>query len=160
MKILLGILAGALFLWAASANALVVIREDGGGIIRSYLQYYQIIRASGDEIRLEGKCYSACTIFTGVIPSNRVCFTDEAELGFHSASYAIDRSYARNATLEIYEGYPPRLKQMLKDRGWVGDEHPDLILIKGDDLKTLGYRKCGETWFSRLVDFFRRFIPA
>ena len=157
MKLLSGILAGALFLWAASANALVVIKADGGGIIRSYLQYYQTIRAAGDEIRLDGKCYSACTIFTGVIPAWRVCFTDNAELGFHSAAYTIDRSYAKEATEEIFDAYPDRLKKMLKDRGWVGEEHPDLIIIKGDDLKTLGYRKCDESsWLTKLIDFVER----
>lgn len=154
MRIFPGILTGALFLWATAAQAIVIIKSDGGGIIRSYLQYYQTIRASGDEIKVDGKCYSACTIFTGVVPANHVCVTDRAELGFHSARYSIDNSYAEEPTMEMYEAYPPRLQKMLKDRGWEGQEHPDLIIIKGDDLKTLGYRKCGETMLHRVIAYF------
>jgi hypothetical protein len=157
MRIFSGTLTGALFLWAAAANAIVIVKRDGGGIIRDYLQYYQTIRASGDEIRIDGKCYSACTIFTGVIPSWRVCVTDRAELGFHSARYSIDNSYAEEATMEMWEAYPPRLRKMLMDRGWSGQEHPDLIVIRGDDLQTLGYRKCGESsWITRVLDFIER----
>lgn len=155
MKPLMGILTGALFLWAYAAQALVIIKQDNGGVIRDYLQYYQTIRASGDEIRLDGGCYSACTIFTSVLPAWQVCYTDNAELGFHSARWSIDNSYAGPATMEMFEAYPPKLQKMLKEKGWWGQEHPELVIIKGDELRALGYRKCGETAFTRFSEFLK-----
>jgi hypothetical protein len=155
MKTLSGILAGALFLWAHAAQALVIIKQDNGGIIKDYLNHYEILRASHDPVRLDGPCYSACTIFTAVLPNWQVCYTDKAVLGFHSAFWSIDNSYAELPTMEMFEAYPPKLQKMLKEKGWWGQEHRELVIIKGDELRALGYRKCGETAFTRFSEFLK-----
>lgn len=155
MRIFPGILAGALFLWAYAAQALVVIKQDNGGVIKDYLNHYEILRASHDAVRLDGPCYSACTIFTGVLPTWQVCYTDKAVLGFHSAFWSLDNSYAELPTMEMFEAYPKKLQEILIQKGWHGQEHPELVIIKGDELKALGYRKCDETPFTRFSEFLK-----
>jgi hypothetical protein len=48
MKKLVSLLTGAFLLFAPVANATVVITGDPGGVIESFVQRYEVIRASGD----------------------------------------------------------------------------------------------------------------
>ena len=50
------------------------------------------MRDSGEHVVIDGPCLSACTLLTGIIPSDRVCVTQRAVLGFHAASYYDDAS--------------------------------------------------------------------
>src|SRR5271155_5889171 len=69
----------------ASASAAFRISDDQGGKIGAYLAKYRALRASGDQVIIDGPCASACTMLLGVIPRNRICVTPSAVLAFHSA---------------------------------------------------------------------------
>ena len=69
----------------ASASATVRIYDDRGGQIGSYLAKYQALRASGEQVVIDGTCASACTIVLGLIARNRICVTPRAILKFHTA---------------------------------------------------------------------------
>ena len=88
--VLVGALASALLTTVASAE--VRITNDPGGEISAYLRKFQDMRASGERLVIDGPCLSACTLFTGLIPRDRVCVTPRAVLGFHAASYYDDAS--------------------------------------------------------------------
>lgn len=68
-------LAGAAPLQAET----VVIRNDGGGNITDYrARRTQLARV--ENVRIEGKCLSACAIFT-TLPN--ACVDPKAQIGFH-----------------------------------------------------------------------------
>lgn len=60
----------------------VTIRNDGGGNISHYISRREKL-SHVDQVRVEGKCYSACTIFT-TLPN--ACVMPNAQIGFHGAS--------------------------------------------------------------------------
>lgn len=69
---------------AAQART-VTIRNDGGGNITEY-RAKRARLAKVDLVRIEGKCLSACTIFT-TLPN--ACVEPDAKIGFHGASNKI-----------------------------------------------------------------------
>jgi hypothetical protein len=81
---------GAICLWmlmAASAQAETIrVRSDHGGFVQDYAAVWGAVAASGANVRIEGVCNSACTIFLGIVPPDRVCVTRNASLGFHVAA--------------------------------------------------------------------------
>lgn len=55
------------------------IRNDGGGNVSDYIRKRERL-AKLDSVRIEGKCLSACTIYT-TLPN--ACVAPDAEIGFH-----------------------------------------------------------------------------
>src|ERR1700674_2326036 len=69
----------------ATAAAVVRIKDDHGGNIGEYWSRYTALRNSGDQVMIDGTCSSACTLVLGLVPSERICVTKNASLGFHAA---------------------------------------------------------------------------
>src|ERR1700687_2694197 len=69
----------------ATAAAEVRIKDDHGGNIGEYWARYTALRNSGDQVMIDGTCSSACTLVLGLVPSERICVTRNASLGFHAA---------------------------------------------------------------------------
>jgi hypothetical protein len=143
-SLLAGALASALFTILASSLASAEIRivGDPGGEVSAYLHKYQEIRASGQRLVIDGPCLSACTLFTGVIPRNRVCVTARAMLGFHAASYFDDASRSlvptRAGSRLVMRLYPPDVQRWIDRHGGLT---PHLIQLRGRDLAAM-YRTC------------------
>lgn len=55
------------------------VRNDGGGNVSDYIDTRERL-AKLDAVRIEGKCFSACTIFT-TLPN--ACVHPQAAIGFH-----------------------------------------------------------------------------
>ncbi|MEH2517459.1 hypothetical protein V1279_003032 [Bradyrhizobium sp. AZCC 1610] len=151
-------LAGAMLLSAwLPASAVVVIQKDNGGIIVDYVKKYTDIRDSGERIIVDGECWSACTLFLGLVPKENVCLTDRAVLGFHSATTRqqmpggkVKVSHAVEFSALMFSLYPSELRRMLKVMGWDGDQpeipHPDFVTVEAHQL-TKVTRKCSiEDW--------------
>ena len=86
MKLVTGLLAAVLLLAGVGvSHAVVRIADDRGGRIGTYVDKYQGLRTSGETVIIDGLCASACTIILGAVPSNRICVTSRATLGFHAA---------------------------------------------------------------------------
>jgi hypothetical protein len=142
--VLAGALASALMtvgmMGVASADVRIV--NDPGGEVSSYVQKFQAMRASGEHVVIDGPCLSACTLLTGIIPSDRVCVTHRAVLGFHAASYYDDTSRSLVPTPEgsrvVMRLYPPEIKSWIYRHGGLT---PRLILLRGHELSTL-YHSC------------------
>lgn len=58
------------------------VRNDGGGNVSDYIRTRERL-AKLDAVRVEGKCYSACTIFT-TLPN--ACVHPAAAIGFHGTT--------------------------------------------------------------------------
>src|SRR5262249_38620636 len=97
-----------------AASASVLITNDVGGEVSSYVHKFQQMRAAGERVVIDGPCLSACTLLTGIIPRDRVCVTSRAELGFHAASYYDDTSRSfiptREGSEEVMRFYPAAVK--------------------------------------------------
>jgi hypothetical protein len=65
----------------AQAQKVQVIRNDPGGNVNSYLMAVSSAAAFGRQVRIDGWCASACTLYLG---SPYTCVTQRATLAFHA----------------------------------------------------------------------------
>ena len=91
------------------AQAEVRILGSPGGQVGPFLDLFERVRDSGERVVIDGPCLSACTLVLSVVPSDRICVTRRAVLGFHAAR-SIDRRgriYAEpEASEAVLEAYP------------------------------------------------------
>jgi hypothetical protein len=116
----------------------VRIVGDPGGEVSSYVQKFTAIRDSGQRIVVDGPCLSACTLFTGIVPRDRVCITRRAALGFHAASYYNDASRSlvptRQGSALVMRLYPPSIRAWINRHGGL---RPQMIVMRGPELSAL-----------------------
>src|ERR1700730_10050063 len=84
-------------LTVTSASAPEIIGDDVGGKMKDYTARFQQVRNSGEPVVISGTCVSACTMVLGLVPSDRICATQNAVLGFHAA-WMFDNSGKRIAS--------------------------------------------------------------
>jgi hypothetical protein len=71
-------------------RAEVRIMASPGGQVGPFLELFDRLRESGERVVIDGPCLSACTLVLSTVPSERICVTRRAVLGFHAAR-SIDR---------------------------------------------------------------------
>jgi hypothetical protein len=121
---------------AASKHPIIhVIRDDSGGVLLQYIGKYVVWDNNGDSVRIEGACYSACTLVLGTVKFSRVCATREAVFGFHSASLHLRDEYSAEGTAVMWAFYSPNVRAKLSEYGWeTPSYHPDLIMIRAQEI--------------------------
>jgi hypothetical protein len=127
--------------WVVSASATVRIHSDPGGRIDQYLDRYNQIRLSGQRVVVDGTCNSACTLLLGSVPRERICFTEQASLGFHSAWQFDDsgRPVASPSwTRVLWRDYPRPIRTWIIRHGGLT---PHMIFLRGEALTAL-YPRC------------------
>ena len=135
--------AAVLALLAVSqARADLRILSSPGGFVGDYLQAFARVRQSGERVIIDGPCLSACTLVLSTIPSNRICVTKRAVLGFH-APRIIDRQSGRStrapeATRIVIDSYPAGVRAWIKKRGGLSQK---IIYLRGRELQAM-YRRC------------------
>ena len=123
------------------SNAITRIAGDMGGPIGDYLLMFAAIRDSGEQVMIDGRCFSACTLVTALVPKDKICITERAMLGFHAGWFetnAGERVPSPTGTLVLYEMYPPIIRNWIARRGGLGE---GTIVLEGRDLATI-YRYC------------------
>jgi hypothetical protein len=143
-------IATALFglLLVQPSNAVFRIEDDMGGRLGDYIQKFSAIRRSGERVIIDGRCYSACTLVTGMVPRRNICVTARATLGFHTAhsSYGWGSSGADYAaTRTLYNLYPGYIKAWLNQHGGL---RASPIILGGRDLLQM-YSACPHNAYSR-----------
>jgi len=137
--VLAGAFASALITSVACAE--VRVTNDPGGEITSYVAKFENMRASGERLVIDGPCLSACTLVLMTVPSDRICVTRRAVLGFHAAR-SIDRqgrTYAEpEASREVEEAYPAPVRDWIIRRGGLTSR---LLLLRGRELAAI-YPRC------------------
>jgi hypothetical protein len=141
----------AFFLWLAvaifvlatplPATATVRITEDNGGKIGTYWARYMALRASGEQVVIDGKCSSACTMVLGIVPHDRICVTANAKLGFHAAyrpGFLGFEIVNDPATRTLWSLYPVPIRQWIARNGGLGLQ---MIYLSGPALFAM-YRQC------------------
>ena len=129
---------GAAFALVSVAPAMsAVITSDEGGKIGTYVARYSKMRQSGERVVIDGACLSACTIVVGMIPSERLCATRNAVLGFHAAWLPDGEGrtrLSREGTEVLMKFYPPSLRQWIARRGGLNSR---LTLLRGRELAAI-----------------------
>ena len=127
---------------AAPASADVRIRSSPGGEVGKYLILFELVRQSGERVIIDGPCLSACTLVLSIVPSERICVTRRAVLGFHAAR-AVDRRgrefSASEATRVIASTYPAPVRAWIARQGGLSRK---VLLLRGRELAAL-YPSCG-----------------
>jgi hypothetical protein len=100
------------------------IVNDSGGYVVDYIQRSK----KADRIIIDGKCYSACTIYLG---HPRVCVTRRARLGFHAPYGGTD---AINEAFRLYMlgQYPPQIRKWIDRKGGLNGR---LLYLSGKELR-------------------------
>lgn len=126
---------------ATSARAEVRILSSPGGRVAPFIELFNRVRESGERVVIDGPCLSACTLVLMTVPSDRICVTRRAVLGFHAAR-SIDRQgrmYAEpEASRAVEEAYPAPVRDWINRRGGLTSR---LLLLRGRDLAAI-YPRC------------------
>ena len=133
--------AAALSILVPPAHAEVRILSSPGGQVGPFLDMFEQVRQSGERVVIDGPCLSACTLVLSMVPTERICVTRRAVLGFHAAR-SVDRRghmYAEpEASQLVLEAYPPPVRDWIEHRGGLTSR---LLLLRGRELKMM-YRSC------------------
>ena len=140
------LLIGALACVAGVAPAAADFRIMGslGGAVVPYVELFERIRDSGERVVIDGPCLSACTLVLSLVPSDRICVTRRAVLGFHAARSIDDkgRSYAEpEATRVVLEAYPGPVRDWIERKGGLTSR---VLLLRGRELAAM-YPACRAT---------------
>jgi hypothetical protein len=133
----------ALALCAAASPALADIRilASPGGQVGPFLELFDKVRETGERVVIDGPCLSACTLVLMTVPSDRICVTKRAVLGFHAAR-SIDRRgriYAEpEASKAVQEAYPEPVRHWISRRGGLTSR---MLLLRGRELAAI-YPRC------------------
>jgi hypothetical protein len=123
------------------ASATKRISDDPGGQLGPYLQKLAALRSSGEQVVIDGKCLSACTMVLGVIPHDHICVTSKAQLGFHAAWRPDDAGRqvtSREGTELLMDNYPQQVRDWIARRGGLS---PHMIFLAGRELASM-YPTC------------------
>ncbi len=134
----------AVALWAIAsllARADVRILSSPGGRVGEFLDLFEAVSSSGERVVIDGPCLSACTLVLSIVPSERICVTRRAVLGFHAAR-SIDRrgrTYPEPEASElVLEAYPAPVRNWISRHGGLTSR---LLLLRGRELAAM-YRAC------------------
>src|SRR5262245_17896734 len=131
----------ALYAGVASARAEVRILSSPGGQVGPFIELFDKVRQSGERVVIDGPCLSACTLVLMTVPSERICVTRRAVLGFHAAR-SIDRRgrvYAEpEASRAVQEAYPEPIRNWIARRGGLTSR---MLLLRGRELAAI-YPSC------------------
>jgi hypothetical protein len=125
-----------------TAAPTIRITDDRGGNIGQYWARYMAVRDSGERVMIDGTCSSACTMVLGIVPTDRICVTQKAVLGFHAAwrpGFLGLKILNSPATRTLWSFYPPAIRQWITRNGGLGS---DMLYLSGPELFAM-YRGCG-----------------
>jgi hypothetical protein len=123
------------------ASAAKRITDDPGGQLGPYLQRLAALRSSGEQVVIDGRCLSACTMVLGVIPRDHICVTPRAQLGFHAAWRPDEtgrRVTSRDGTQLLMDNYPQQVREWIARRGGLS---PQMMYLTGRELASM-YPAC------------------
>ncbi|HKU05251.1 MAG TPA: hypothetical protein VJR30_04215 [Bradyrhizobium sp.] len=125
----------------ASSHAEVRIISSPGGQVGPFIELFDKVRESGERVVIDGPCLSACTLVLMMVPSDRICVTRRAVLGFHAARSMDQRGrlYAEpEASRSVQEAYPEPIRNWISRRGGLTSR---MLLLRGRELAAI-YPRC------------------
>lgn len=119
---------------AQPCDAAIRIEDDMGGSLGAYYIKFSNIRKSGQHVIIDGDCFSACTIVTGMVAHQNICITPRARFGFHAALAPNEFGMLAvnpTATRVLYQLYPTNIRTWLHRNGGLNDR---TIVLDGNAL--------------------------
>jgi len=145
MKFVTGLLAAVLLLAALeTGHASVLIEDDHGGQIGTYITKFERLRSSGQSVIIDGLCASACTLVLSAVSPDKICVTSRARLGFHAAyDFGNNGRMITNpeATMMLYSLYPTPVRRWISARGGLT---PQMLFLRGRQLQAM-YQPCQDS---------------
>ncbi len=123
------------------ASATKRISNDPGGQLGPYLQRLAALRSSGEQVVIDGRCLSACTMVLGIIPRGHICVTPRAQLGFHAAWRPDETGHqvtSRDGTQLLMDNYPQQVREWIARHGGLS---PRMMYLTGRELASM-YPTC------------------
>jgi hypothetical protein len=140
-RLVAGLALAATILILVPARAEIRILASPGGQVGPFLDLFEEVNRSGERVVIDGPCLSACTLVLSMVPSERICVTRRAVLGFHAAR-SIDRrgrTYAEpEASQLVLDAYPGPVRVWIMQHGGLTSR---LLLLRGRELAAI-YRSC------------------
>jgi len=99
------------------------------------------VRKAREQVVIDGTCSSACTLVLGIVPTDRICVTENANLGFHAAwrpGFLGAKVINQPATRTLWSFYPAAIRKWIARNGGLGNE---TIYLSGQELMAM-YRAC------------------
>jgi hypothetical protein len=116
--------------------------EPGGRVYEHWLRFANLA-ADGVYIEITADCFSACTLLMTHLPSERLCFTPSARLGFHKARNSMTNEPAWDTTTTMVQSYPPNIREWIAQRGGIwGMPLNGYWILTAPELWKMGYRRC------------------
>ena len=124
-----------------------VLYSEQGGSVAEHWQRWLKLAGSGNEVEIRGACVSACTLIMAHIPSDRLCFGENASLQFHPSrdpkTGEPDVSNALGSTQWMINQYPQDIRLWIKNKGgWEKMALGQMWTLDASELWRMGYRKC------------------
>lgn len=111
MKVRQFLLAAILSLVPSLASAETIeVSNDLGGFVTLYQARWEKLASQNVDVRVSGRCTSACTILLGYIPRQHICVTPTGSFGFHSATMQF-------ATDILWKVYPEDIRAWITQHG-------------------------------------------
>jgi hypothetical protein len=128
--------AAATLVSSSSAQAIVRLADDPGGLIAAYEHKFRRQGAAGERFVIDGPCLSACTLAVGLVPRQNICATPKAVLGFHAAWTPAPwgKAVSGPATHHMMSIYPQDLQTWINAHGGLT---PHMIFLKGPELAAM-----------------------
>ena len=124
-----------------SARADIRILSSPGGQVGPFIELFDKVRESGERVVIDGPCLSACTLVLMTVPTERICVTRRAVLGFHAAR-SVDRRgrmYAEpEASKAVHEAYPEPVRSWISRHGGLTSR---MLMLRGRELAAM-YPRC------------------
>lgn len=128
--------------YARAADSIIkpiVLDNDPGGTISTFVAWFERVRDSGVPVVVRGICESACTLVL-MLPREQVCVEPSASFGFHLASSGTKSLPDYTAAL-IRRYYPPAVQQWLSTKKLTAEP----IYMMADEVVALGiFPACAE----------------
>lgn len=139
------LLSACMLLTSLAAAHAFEIRDDRGGQIGRYMETFKSIRAN-ETVRIDGNCFSACTLVLHYVPRHRICTTSEARFGFHAAWIPADDGRpvpSPKGTKALMDRYPPDVLRRIREHGGLKTK---MFYVNGS---ALGIRRCTQEALAR-----------
>ncbi len=119
VRVGLKLLARAIAFLAAVSLALPAsaetVRGNPGGQIVVFALHVDELRAAAEQVRFEGACDSACTLYLS-LPADQLCITARASFGFH-LPYGVGAQQNAVAANYLISQYPDWVRQWIDAHG-------------------------------------------
>lgn len=125
------------FLYAPPAPAAIVIRDDGGGLVDSYMNAAARYTSQHRRIEIRGSCRSACTLALAV---PKTCVGPGALLKWHHAYNPATGAPVLSVTAQMLGMIPSRVREVIGPN--IQLDYSPAATLNYEQLVRLGVNDC------------------